>query len=54
MKGQKQMLAQGTIIEMRDSSGKVLDPVKASRDQETKAKANIKRQNNILEIDLLK
>ncbi len=54
MKGQKQMLAQGTIIEMRDSSGKVLDPVKASRNQETKAKANIKRQNNILEIDLLK
>ena len=48
------MLAQGTIIEMRDSTGKILDPVQASRDQEAMAKANIKKQNNILELDLLK
>ncbi|OCA77510.1 hypothetical protein BBI01_03425 [Chryseobacterium artocarpi] len=54
MKSQKQMLAEGTIIEMRDSTGKLLDPVEASRKQEAAAKANIKKQNNIIELDLLK
>ena len=54
MKSHRQMLAQGVIMEMRDNSGKVLDPVKANRDQEAVAKANIKKQNNILELDMLK
>lgn len=54
MKTQKQMLAQGVIVEMRDSSGNRVDPVQSQRNQETLAKANIKRQNNILELDLLK
>lgn len=45
------MLAQEVKIE--DLSGKLLDPVQSQRDQETIAKANIKRQNNILELDLL-
>lgn len=54
MKSQRQMIAQGTIIEMRDSSGKILDPVQANRNQEAIAKANIKKQNNILEMDLIR
>ncbi|MET3037742.1 GLPGLI family protein [Chryseobacterium sp. NRRL B-14859] len=54
MKSHRQMLAQGVIIEMRDNSGRVMDPEKARKDQEAVAKASIKKQNNILELDLLK
>ncbi|MGH1517492.1 GLPGLI family protein [Chryseobacterium sp. JK1] len=54
MKSERQMLAQGTIIEMRDDSGKLIDPVKARKEQEERMKAKIKNENNMLELDILK
>ncbi|PIF46174.1 GLPGLI family protein [Chryseobacterium sp. 52] len=53
MKSERQMMAQGVIMEVRDNSGKIVDPEKSRRDQEKRMKDNIKRQNNILEFDLL-
>lgn len=53
MKSERQLMAQGAIIEIRDNSGKVVDPEKSRRDQEKKMKDNVKSQNNILEFDLL-
>lgn len=54
MKGQRQLLNNGTIIEMRDESGKVIDPAKQMREDEKRLKEKLKKQNNILELDLLK
>ncbi|MFP3591043.1 GLPGLI family protein [Chryseobacterium sp. SIMBA_038] len=54
MKGQRQLLNNGTIIEMRDESGKVIDPAKQMREDEKRLKEKMKKQNNILELDLLK
>lgn len=53
MKGQRQLLSSGTIIEMRDDSGKVIDPAKQMREDEKRLKEKLKKQNNILELDLL-
>lgn len=53
IKSERQMFAQGNIIEMRDNSGKIIDPEKNLRQQEKRMKDNIKKQNNILELDLL-
>ncbi|MDH6254067.1 GLPGLI family protein [Chryseobacterium sp. H1D6B] len=53
MKGQRQLLSNGTIIEMRDDSGKVIDPAKQMREDEKRLKEKLKKQNNILELDLL-
>lgn len=53
MKGQRQLLNSGTIIEMRDESGKVIDPAKQMREDEKRLKEKLKKQNNILELDLL-
>ena len=44
----------GTTIELRDSNGKVLDKNKSLRESEEKAKKAISKNNNILELDLLK
>lgn len=54
MKSQRQMQAEGTIIEMRDDAGRIIDPEKARKEQEAMMKANIKKQNNILELEMLK
>ncbi|RQO40860.1 GLPGLI family protein [Chryseobacterium sp. KBW03] len=54
IKSERQMMAQGVIMEMIDESGKLMDPEKALKDQEAVAKANIKKENNIIELDLLK
>lgn len=53
MKSQRQMMAQGVILEVRDNSGKIIDPEKSRREQEKRMKDNIKKQNNVLELDLL-
>jgi len=53
MKGQRQLLNNGTIIEMRDESGKVIDPARQMREDEKRLKEKLKKQNNILELDLL-
>lgn len=54
MKGHRKMMGEGVITEVRDSSGKIIDPEKVRRDQEKRMKDNLKKQNNILELDLLK
>lgn len=54
MKGHRKMMGQGVTIEMRDSTGKIIDPEIARRDQEKRMKDQLKKQNNILELDLLK
>ncbi|KAB1232821.1 GLPGLI family protein [Chryseobacterium viscerum] len=54
IKSERQMMAQGVLMEMIDESGKLMDPEKALKDQEAVAKANIKKENNILELDMLK
>lgn len=53
IKSERQMFAQGLILEMRDNSGKIIDPEKSLREQEKKMKDNIKKENNIIELDLL-
>ncbi|MCT2564129.1 GLPGLI family protein [Chryseobacterium herbae] len=54
MKSERQMMAQGVIIEERDDSGKLVDPEKSRREQEKKMKDRIKKENNPIELDLLK
>lgn len=51
MKSERQMMAEGIVI---DDSGKPVDPEKSRRDEEKKMKDKIKRENNPLELDLLK
>lgn len=55
MKSEKQLLAEGVIIEEVDESGNV-KPIsdKAKRDREMKLLNDIKKNNNIIELDLLK
>ncbi len=54
MKGLRQMLNNGKIVEMRDDNGKVIDTNKMLRDDEKRVKEKLKKENNILELDLLK
>ncbi|KMQ64873.1 hypothetical protein ACM46_11730 [Chryseobacterium angstadtii] len=54
MKSERQMLAQGIIIEERDDSEKLIDPEKSRKEQEKKMKDRIKKENNPIELDLLK
>lgn len=53
-KGMRQMLSGNTKIMMIDENGKPLDIEKMLREQERDAKANNARNNNFLELDLLK
>lgn len=53
-KGMRQMLSGNTKIAMIDENGKPLDIEKMLREQERDAKANNARNNNLLELDLLK
>lgn len=53
-KGMRQMLSGNTKIAMIDENGKPLDIEKMLRDQERDSKANNARNNNFLELDLLK
>ncbi|MEG2162468.1 MAG: GLPGLI family protein, partial [Chryseobacterium sp.] len=53
-KGMRQMLSGNTKIAMIDENGKPLDIEKMLREQERDAKANNARNNNFLELDLLK
>lgn len=53
-KGMRQMLSGNTKIAMIDENGKPLDIEKMLRDQERDSKANNARNNNLLELDLLK
>lgn len=55
MKGEKQMLAQGSnILEIDESGNLKPSSDKGRRDRQLKLLADIKKQNNILELDLLK
>jgi hypothetical protein len=54
MKSEKQMLAQGIEIQEMDESGKLIPADKALKDKEIKMKNDLKKKNNILELDLLK
>jgi len=53
-KGMRQMLSGNTKITMIDENGKPLDIEKMLREQERDAKANNAKNNNLLELDLLK
>ena len=53
-KGLRQMMSGNTKIKMIDENGKALDIEKMMRDQERDAKANNAKNNNLLELDLLK
>jgi GLPGLI family protein len=53
-KGMRQMLSGNTKVMMIDENGKPLDIEKMLREQERDAKANNARNNNLLELDLLK
>lgn len=53
-KGMRQMLSGNTKIAMIDENGKPLDIEKMLLEQERDAKANNARNNNLLELDLLK
>ncbi|WP_210149179.1 GLPGLI family protein [Chryseobacterium scophthalmum] len=53
-KGMRQMLSGNTKVMMIDENGKPLDVEKMLREQERDAKANNARNNNFLELDLLK
>lgn len=53
-KGMRQMLSGNTKVMMIDENGKPLDIEKMLRDRERDAKANNARNNNLLELDLLK
>ncbi|UTX49793.1 GLPGLI family protein [Chryseobacterium sp. MA9] len=54
MKSEKQMLAQGIEMQEIDESGKLIPADKAQKEKEIKRKNDLKKQNNILELDLLK
>jgi hypothetical protein len=55
MKSEKQMVAQGIIINEIDETGKMkLATEKSKRERETKLLNDIKKDNNIIELDLLK
>ncbi|MCD0478163.1 GLPGLI family protein [Chryseobacterium sp. LC2016-29] len=53
-KGMRQMLSGNTKIAMIDENGKPLDIEKMLRDKERDSKANNAKNNNLLELDLLK
>lgn len=53
-KGMRQMMSGSTKMIMVDESGKQLDIEKILREQEKNAKANNAKNNNLLELDLLK
>jgi len=53
MKGQRLLFSSRKIIEMRDDSGKLLDPAEEMHKDEKRIKEKLKKQNNILELDLL-
>lgn len=53
-KGLRQMMSGNTKIKMIDENGKALDIEKMMRDQERDTKANNAKNNNLLELDLLK
>ncbi|MBD3903879.1 GLPGLI family protein [Chryseobacterium sp. Ch-15] len=53
-KGMRQMLSGNTKIAMIDENGKPLDIEKMLRDKERDSKVNNARNNNFLELDLLK
>ncbi|NIF04880.1 GLPGLI family protein [Chryseobacterium sp. Tr-659] len=54
MKGERQMLAQGVIIQEIDDSGKTVDRNTVEKAREAKQKNDLKKENNIIELDLLK
>ena len=53
-KGMRQMMSGNTKVMMMDENGKPLDIEKMLRDRERDAKANNAKNNNLLELDLLK
>lgn len=53
-KGMKQLLSQGGKVRFLDENGKELDASKMMRDKERAAKEKNKKDNNLLELDLLK
>ncbi len=53
-KGLRNLLAEGGKFEMKDASGKVMDSNQIMKDREKKQKETNKRNNNVLELDLLK
>lgn len=54
MKSEKNMIARGIIIQEIDDSGKVVDRKPGKNDREVKLKNDLKKQNNIIELDLLR
>lgn len=50
----RQMMSGNTKVMMMDENGKPLDIEKMLRDRERDAKANNAKNNNLLELDLLK
>lgn len=54
VKGIRQMVSSNRKIIMMDENGKKIDAEQAIRDQEKRAKAENAKNNNIIEIDLLK
>ncbi|MBQ0152777.1 MAG: hypothetical protein KBS61_07790 [Chryseobacterium sp.] len=50
----KQLLSQGGKVRFLDENGKELDASKMMRDKERAAKEKNKKDNNLLELDLLK
>lgn len=53
MKSERQMMAQGIVLKEIDESGKLTDRKDIKNDREKKMKNDLKKQNNILELDLL-
>ncbi|CAH0172937.1 GLPGLI family protein [Chryseobacterium sp. Bi04] len=55
MKSERQMMAQGIVVKEIDASGKMTTASDSEkRDKETKRRNDIQKENNILELDLLK
>ncbi|TLX26660.1 GLPGLI family protein [Chryseobacterium indologenes] len=53
MKSERQMMAQGIIVQEIDESGKLTDRKGRVNDREKMMKDNLKKENNIIELDLL-
>ncbi|MDE5448196.1 GLPGLI family protein, partial [Elizabethkingia meningoseptica] len=50
----KQMISSGIISNMKDTSGNPIDVNKMLKEREIKETERLKKDNNILELDLLK
>jgi len=50
----RSMVSEGSIKSIRDAQGNPINPSKMLRDREKSAKENLKKENNLLELNLLK